>query len=64
MIGSTPICLECKHFLDDSKPGLRCAAFPDGIPDAIIFGDHDHHKPYKDDNGIQFEKLENTKAND
>ena len=60
MIGETPICIDCKHFLNNKKDewGLRCKAFPDGIPDEIIFGDFDHHKPHKDDNSIQFEPKE------
>ena len=28
-----------------------------GIPEMIIVGEHDHKKPFKGDNGIQFEPV-------
>jgi hypothetical protein len=46
------LCLTCKHYIHRT-----CTAFPDGIPDEITMGTHDHHKPYPNDNGIRFEKL-------
>jgi hypothetical protein len=48
-----PICDGCVHRI----PGdfARCAAFPEGIPDAIIFSEVDHREPYEGDHGIQFE---------
>lgn len=59
MIGEAPLCLECAHFDRDArKPGMECSAFPGGIPDDIVFGDHDHREPYKGDHGIQFEPIE------
>jgi hypothetical protein len=33
-----------------------CDAFPNGIPDEIIYGDIDHKSPYTGDHGIVFEK--------
>ena len=33
-----------------------CGAFPEGIPAEIAYGDVLHKKPFKGDNGIQFEK--------
>lgn len=53
-----PICVKCKHYnkIDYEKLIFSCWAYPDGIPDEIIEGEVDHKKPYKGDNGIQFEK--------
>lgn len=47
-------CIFCKHWL--FKPGPYCKAFPDGIPDEILDNKVAHTKPYKGDNGIQFER--------
>ena len=59
MIGAVPDCTRCKHFYADNRePGLRCAAFPDGIPEEIIMGGHDHRKPYPGDHGIRFESAD------
>tara|TARA_R110002096_G_scaffold275446_3_gene469203 strand:+ start:3286 stop:3462 length:177 start_codon:yes stop_codon:yes gene_type:complete len=51
-------CPVCIHYIKD----LKCKAFPDGIPKKILIGEHDHTKPFKGDNGIQFEPIE--EAND
>ena len=53
-----PQCLECKHLLD----GLKCKAFSNIIPNEILEGEHDHTEPFKGDNGIQFEPVEDTNA--
>ena len=60
MIGPAPLCVECRHLDRSDGPfGKRwgCAAFPDGIPDAIYLGGFDHRKPFKGDNGIRFEPM-------
>ena len=57
MIGKSPQCILCANYRSD-KYGLVCEAYPNGIPNAIINGEHDHTKPYPGDNGIRFEPIE------
>ena len=56
---------KCKHCngiennsepFDESKEFWGCTAFPNGIPEEIGYGDNDHTKPFKGDNGVLFEK--------
>jgi len=49
-----PQCFFCKQYTEK----LRCKAFPKGIPKEILLGKHDHTKPFKGDNGIRFEPIE------
>lgn len=50
-------CINCKNYLGL----LRCEAYPDGIPDKILGGLHNHNLHYPGDNAsgkhIHFEKL-------
>ena len=48
------ICNKCKHI---NENGVTCKAFPKGIPEEILRGDHDHRKPYPNDKGIRFEPI-------
>jgi predicted SprT family Zn-dependent metalloprotease len=55
-------CSYCKHNLM-FKAGLfrlHCDAFPDGIPDDILYGKNKHTSPHPGDNGIMFELKLNT----
>lgn len=46
-------CGNCRHF--DRMTRLRCAAYPNGIPLPMQWGEFDHRKPAFDDSGIQWE---------
>ena len=50
-----PICLICKHLYKTNGLDLKCKAFPKGVPEEIMERKHDHRRPYKGDNDIQFE---------
>jgi hypothetical protein len=49
------ICHLCRHRHPNPGVGMRCEAFPYGIPFAIRMGVVDHRKPVDGDRGIQFE---------
>jgi hypothetical protein len=51
-----PICTKCQFFKPE-KDNWHCKAFPDEIPEDIINGEFDHHKPYPGDHGIQYKEL-------
>jgi len=56
----------CLHFRgaendgDETTERVFCAAFPDGIPNEIAYGDNLHMESYPGDNGIQYQKVDNT----
>lgn len=52
-------CYRCKHLNQDE---VSCKAFPNVIPSEILTGKLKHNRPYKDDNGIQFEPIEDEKS--
>jgi len=47
-------CDSCKY----ARANDTCDAFPDGIPESILTGEHDHTTPYPGDGGIQFEAID------
>lgn len=49
------ICHLCRHRERNPGVGMRCAAFPYGIPFAIRAGFVNHRQPVDGDRGIQFE---------
>lgn len=53
-----PICIGCRHY-DRSMPGpgIRCTAFPDGVPDEIFESRADHRRPFEGDHGILFDPI-------
>ncbi len=53
-----PQCLACIH-LSEGGP-LTCAAYPKGIPTAILDGRHDHREPWPGDKGIRFQPRPDT----
>jgi len=46
-------CHACRHFEWGVIDADRCAAFPDGIPDAIWLGEADHAEAFPGDGGIR-----------
>lgn len=49
-------CGGCRRLNPGSyRLGYTCEAFPKGIPKAIVFGEHDHTKPYRGDGGKSYE---------
>ena len=52
-ITSLPKCMICKNFIDDGNNNeVRCKAFPNGIPDDVIWEDDEKEC----NNGIYFEE--------
>ena len=47
-------CLACNNLNDNMT---TCKAFPKGIPVKILIGHWDHTRPFKNDNGVQFERI-------
>lgn len=50
-----PLCESCARLGPGSGGvGFACAAFSDGIPDAIYMEGYDHRQPYPGDGGVLF----------
>lgn len=48
-------CHLCRHL--STEGGMRCTAFPDGIPWEIQAGEWDHRQPHPGDRGIRYDPL-------
>jgi hypothetical protein len=50
-------CILCKHRHADVPPeaGMRCDAFPEGIPSEIVRNEVDHRQPVRGDRGVRWE---------
>ena len=48
-------CHMCRYL---TGGGMRCAAFPEGIPWEIQAGEFDHRQPHPRDHGIRYEPLQ------
>lgn len=57
-IGQEPICLTCKHYRLYDPDKFSCKAFPEGIPDKIVFGEISHRENVPGDNGLKYVKGE------
>jgi hypothetical protein len=55
MVKATPVCVGCAHFDTQNQEAMRCAAFPNGIPDEFAEGRTVHRKPVEGDNGLRYE---------
>lgn len=51
------VCYRCVHFIE----AWRCTAFPERIPDEVIWEGNDHTKPIAGDHGIRFEPIDDAK---
>ena len=60
VVTGTAPCLWCRHLL--SITDRECRAFSGYIPAKIFRGDSQHADPMAGDNGIQFEPIEDTDA--
>lgn len=60
MIGDTHIdmSIQCLACVNLNSNMTTCKAFPNGIHIKILTGHFDHTRPYRNDNGIRFKRIE------
>ncbi len=52
-------CTTCRHLKKASETSNgqeTCTAFPNGIPDAVLWAPYDHRQPYSGDHGVRYEQ--------
>jgi hypothetical protein len=47
-------CAWCTRFRPEVSDRTICDAFPEGIPEAIQWMDHEHRRPFPGDHGLRF----------
>jgi len=56
LIFGIPQCSTCVRYRPEVDFANTCDAFPERIPNEIIFNQFDHHNPYPGDHGLQYEE--------
>lgn len=58
-----PQCLYCRrYYMGDNRMGFRCEAFPNGIPEDILWWQVDHQQSVDGDRGLRFDPLDQKAA--
>lgn len=52
---TAPQCFDCTRLRRGE--GMKCDAFPGGIPGPIQYGERDHREPFADDRGIRYDPI-------
>lgn len=57
-----PLCVGCRWFHQVNTQADTCAAYPNGIPHAILTGRVDHRRPFSGDAGFRFNPVDRLAA--